>query len=103
MITFINNQNHTLFKTILKTRTIIISRFLTTKSINQNDKDISSQSEDEYNEILKTHQIPGKYLHYFKKNGRQLKRESQFGDEVCIIIFNIYIYRYSLINKYNIK
>ncbi|RGB42461.1 hypothetical protein C1646_683313, partial [Rhizophagus diaphanus] len=81
MRTFINNQNHTLFKKILKPRSIIISRFLTTKSINQNEKDIYNQTEDEYNEILKTHQIPGRYLHYFKKNGRRLKKESQFGDE----------------------
>uniref|UniRef100_U9TIA9 Ribosome-binding factor A n=1 Tax=Rhizophagus irregularis (strain DAOM 181602 / DAOM 197198 / MUCL 43194) TaxID=747089 RepID=U9TIA9_RHIID len=73
MRTFINNQNHTLFKKILKPRSIIISRFLTIKSINQNDKDISSQTEDEYNEILKHIK--------FLKNGRQLKKESQFGDE----------------------
>ncbi|GES79772.1 hypothetical protein GLOIN_2v1496142 [Rhizophagus clarus] len=68
-ITFINNQNH-----ILRTRTIIISRFLTTKSLNQNDCDLP---EDEYNEILKTYQIPGRYLHYFIRNGRKSKKEPQ--------------------------
>jgi hypothetical protein len=91
MRTFINNQNHILFKNILRTRTIIISRFLSTKSINQNDNDISGLPENEYSEILKTHQIPGRYLHYFKKNGRQLRRESQFGDEVCVFSLIIFL------------
>ncbi|RIA92019.1 hypothetical protein C1645_766127 [Glomus cerebriforme] len=71
-----------LFKNILEKR--IISRFLTTKSISQNDSGISGLTNnhlDEYDEILKTYQIPGRYLHYFKKNGSRLKKESQFSDE----------------------
>ena len=77
-------NNFVLFKNTLEN-----SRLLTTSPIIQND------NQDEYNEILKTYQIPGRYLHYFKKSKRQLKKEaheaSRFGDEVCIVIHLILI------------
>ncbi len=85
--TYNRDNNFILFKNILGRS--ITSRLLTTP-ITKNDNDLNDlpDNQDE-EEILKTHQIPGRYLHYFKKNRRQLKKEarqeSQFGDNVCIL------------------
>jgi len=80
---FSQNYNQIILKNSLGTR--IISQFLNTSSINQND-DNNLPDQDEHNEILKTYYIPGRYLHYFKKSRRQLKKEeSHFGDEVYLL------------------